>query len=201
MLASAVDIPLNADFEGGFAVDPAGVAANVARAAATGVAGLSIEDSTGDAAGPLYDFALAVERIAAARRARMTAGPDVILTARTEGFIAGAPDLAETIRRLNAFAEAGADCLYAPGLRNEADIAAVVSAVAPKPVNVLTPVGFPWRPWQAWGQAGERRRRAGARRLGRVSARGSRDRREGVFNEFAKAASGRELNALFASAT
>ena len=200
-LVSAVDIPLNADFEGGFAVDPAGVGANVARAAATGVAGLSIEDSTGDAAGPLYDFALAVERIAAARAALDAAGPDVILTARTEGFIAGAPDLAETIRRLTAFAEAGADCLYAPGLRNEADIAAVVSSVAPKPVNVLTP-GLSMA---TLASLGVRRVSVGgalARAAWGGFLRAAREIAEsGVFNEFAKAASGRELNALFASTT
>ena len=136
-IATAVDVPVNADFEGGFAVEPDGVAANVTRCIATGVAGLSIEDSTGDAANPLFDFALAVERIRAARRAIDASGVDVSLTGRSEGFIAGRPDLAETIRRLQAYAEAGADCLYAPGLRAESDIAAVVKAVAPKAVNAL----------------------------------------------------------------
>jgi 2-methylisocitrate lyase-like PEP mutase family enzyme len=199
VLAEAVDIPLNADFEGGFAVDPAGVAANVARAAATGVAGLSIEDSTGDAAAPLFEFALAVERIAAARSALNAAAPVVVLTARTEGFIAGAPDLAETIRRLNAFAEAGADCLYAPGLRSEADIAAVVKAVAPKPVNVLTGglsmdtlAGLGVRRVSVGG-ALARAAWGGFLRAAHEIA------EQGTFSEFAKAASGRELNALFAS--
>src|SRR5262249_31357609 len=102
----------------------------------------SIEDSTGDAAKPLYDFSLALERITAAREAIDRTGTGVLLTARSEGFIAGRPDLAETIRRLTAFAEAGADCLYAPGLRSMADIAAVVEAVAPKPVNVLASSDF-----------------------------------------------------------
>jgi len=141
-LAGAVDIPLNADFENGFADDPSGVAANVARAVKTGVAGLSVEDSTGDAAHPLYDFALAVERIASARAAIDASGSGVVLTARSEGFIAGRPDYDETVRRLSAYAAAGADCLYAPGLSQESQIGELVRAVAPKPVNVLT-LGLP----------------------------------------------------------
>jgi methylisocitrate lyase len=136
-IAASVPVPVNADFEGGFAADPDGVAANVALAAQTGVAGLSIEDSTGDRERPLVEFTLAVERIRAARRALDASGTGVLLTARSEGFIVGRPDLAETIRRLQAFAEAGADCLYAPGLRSIDDIGAVVSAVSPKPVNIL----------------------------------------------------------------
>jgi len=136
-LAAAVDVPVNADFEGGFAVEPGGVAANVALAVTTGIAGLSIEDSTGDAAQPLFERALAVDRIRAARRAIDASGTGVLLTARTEGFIVGRPDLAETVARLAAFADAGADCLYAPGLRTEVEIAAVVAAVAPCPVNLL----------------------------------------------------------------
>ncbi|MGD9906292.1 MAG: isocitrate lyase/phosphoenolpyruvate mutase family protein [Vicinamibacterales bacterium] len=141
-IAAAVDVPVNADFEGGFAVEPAGVAANVARAAITGVAGLSIEDSTGDAAAPLFAFDLAVERVRAAREALDAAGTGVLLTGRSEGFIVGRPDLAETIRRLVAYAEAGAECLYAPGIRTPEDIAAVVGAVAPRPVNVLAYTDF-----------------------------------------------------------
>ena len=136
-IAEGVDVPVNADFEGGFAIDPTGVAANVAAAAATGVAGLSIEDSTGNASDPLFDFSLAVERIRAARRAIDDSGSGVLLTARSEGFIVGRPDLPETIRRLTAYADAGADCLYAPGLRARGVIVAVVSAVAPRPVNAL----------------------------------------------------------------
>jgi methylisocitrate lyase len=141
-VAQSVDVPVNGDFEGGFATEPASVAANVSQAAATGVAGLSIEDSTGDAANPLFDFTLSVERVRAARRAIDESGTGVLLTARSEGFIVGRPDLAETIRRLSAFGEAGADCLYAPGIRAKADIAAVVGAVAPKPVNVLVGSDF-----------------------------------------------------------
>jgi 2-methylisocitrate lyase-like PEP mutase family enzyme len=136
-IANAVDVPVNADFEGGFAIEPDGVAANVTRCIATGVAGLSIEDSTGDPTNPLFDFALSVERVRAARGAIDASGVDVLLTGRSEGFIAGRPDLGETIRRLTAYAEAGADCLYAPGIRAESDMAAVVKAVAPKPVNAL----------------------------------------------------------------
>lgn len=141
-IAGAVSVPVNADFEGGFAVAPEGVAANVARAVTTGIAGISIEDSTGDAASPLFEFDLAVERIRAARAAIDASGTGVLLTGRSEGFIAGRPDLAETIRRLTAYGEAGAECLYAPGLRSMADVSAVVEAVAPKPVNVLVGSDF-----------------------------------------------------------
>ena len=136
-ISGAVNVPVNADFEGGFAVEPEEVARNVTAAATTGIAGLSIEDSTHDAASPLFDFALAVERIRAARRAIDQSGTGVLLTARSEGFIAGRPDLEETIRRLLAYAAEGADCLYAPGIRSMADLAKVVEAVAPKPVNAL----------------------------------------------------------------
>jgi 2-methylisocitrate lyase-like PEP mutase family enzyme len=141
-IAEAVEIPINADFEGGFAIEPADVAANVRLAAATGIAGLSIEDSTGDAAKPLFDLDLAIERIAAARRAIDESGTGIVLTGRSEGFIAGRPDLSETIRRLTAYAEAGADCLFAPGIRSKAEITAIVKAVSPKPVNVLVGSDF-----------------------------------------------------------
>jgi 2-methylisocitrate lyase-like PEP mutase family enzyme len=136
-IAGGVELPVNADFEGGFAVEPAAVGANVLLATGTGIAGLSIEDSTGDLARPLFDFGLAVERVRAARAAIDASGTGVLLTGRSEGFIVRRPDLGETIRRLTAYAEAGADCLYAPGLRTRDDIAMVVAAVAPKPVNVL----------------------------------------------------------------
>lgn len=141
-ISAAVRVPVNADFEDGFASDPITVAANVWAAVDTGIAGVSIEDSTGDAAQPLYEFALAVERIKAARKAIDDSGKGVLLTGRSEGFIAGRPDLAETIRRLIAYAEAGADCLYAPGIRAISDLSAIVSAVAPKPVNVLVGTDF-----------------------------------------------------------
>ena len=136
-IAGGVNVPVNADFEGGFAIEPEQVSANVAAATATGIAGLSIEDSTGDADNPLFDYTPAVERVRAARQAIDASGTGILLTGRSEGFIVGRPSLAETIRRLTAYAEAGADCLYAPGIRKQEDIVAVVNAVAPKPVNVL----------------------------------------------------------------
>lgn len=136
-IVASVDLPVNADFEGGFARDPDGVAANVKRATETGIAGLSIEDSTGDETEPLYQFDLAVERVRAARHAIDEAGTGVVLTGRSEGFVAGRPDIEETVRRLAAYAEAGADCLYAPRLDTVEQIEAVLEAVSPKPVNLL----------------------------------------------------------------
>lgn len=141
-IAGAVGVPVNADFENGFADDPHGVAVNVKLAAATGVAGLSIEDSTGDPGEPLYPFDLAVERVRAARQAIDESGTGVVLTGRSEGFVVGRPDLEETIRRLQAYAEAGADCLYAPRIETVEQVAAVVAAVAPKPVNLLINAPF-----------------------------------------------------------
>jgi len=135
-MTEATDVPLNADFENAFADDPDGVAANVARCIATGVAGLSVEDSPKDAT-PLYDLDTAVARIKAARAAVDRAGGDVVLTARAENFIRGVTDLDDVVRRLKAYAAAGADCLYAPGIRTREQIEAVVKAVAPKPVNFL----------------------------------------------------------------
>jgi 2-methylisocitrate lyase-like PEP mutase family enzyme len=136
-ITSAVDVPVNADFEGGYADDPEGVAESVELAAATGIAGLSIEDSTRDDGEPLYPFDLAVERVRAARRAIDESGTRLVLTGRSEGFIVGRPDLDETIRRLQAYAEAGADCLYAPLVETPDQVSAIVGAVAPKPVNLL----------------------------------------------------------------
>ena len=140
-LCNAVDLPVNADFEGGFAHKPEKVAVNVARAVATGVAGLSIEDSTGDQANPLYERAFAIERIKAARAAIDADNSGALLVGRCEAFLIGKPDLALVIDRLNAYAEAGADCLYAPGIRSKEHIAAVVKAVHPKPFNLL--IGSP----------------------------------------------------------
>ena len=154
-LAAAVPVPVNADFEGGFATSPDDVAKNVAAAATTGIAGLSIEDSTGDHSAPLYDFELAVDRIRAARAAIDRTAPGVLLTGRSEGFIAGRPDLAETIRRLTAYAAAGADCLFAPGIRGREQVAAIVTGVAPKPVNVL--VGGDWTTVAELAELGVRR--------------------------------------------
>jgi methylisocitrate lyase len=198
-IARAVRVPVNADFEGAFAVEPERVAENVARAAATGVAGLSVEDSTGDQAEPLFAFELALERIRAARAAIDASGRGVLLTARSEGFIRGRPDLTATLRRLRAFAESGADCLYAPGIRERADLEQVVRAVAPKPVNVL-----------AWdGATVADLERIGARR---ISVGGSLARaawtgflaaaeeisQKGTFTSLAGAVSGAALNGRFA---
>jgi 2-methylisocitrate lyase-like PEP mutase family enzyme len=137
-IVAATELPVNADFEAGYAHEPEGVAANVTRCIATGVAGLSIEDSTGDKDRPLYDLALGVERMRAARAAIDASGAGVLLTGRAECYLVGHEDpLKESIRRLEAYAEAGADVLYAPGPRKRDEIRAIVEAVAPKPVNVL----------------------------------------------------------------
>ena len=137
-IVSATDLPVNADFESGYAHEPEAVATNVSLCVETGVAGLSIEDATGDKSQPLYDLPLAVDRIRAARAAIDASSSDVLLTGRAECFLVNHPDpLREAIRRLEAYAEAGADVLYAPDLRSLDDIKAVVRAVAPKPVNVL----------------------------------------------------------------
>ena len=192
-LAHGVDLPLNADFENGFADIPEEVARNVALAVDTGVAGLSIEDYDQGKKG-LYDFGLAVERIAAARRAIGTSG--VLLTARSEGFLRGAPDMDETIRRLNAFATAGAECLYAPGLRDEAQIRQVIEGVAPRPVNILAP-GLPVATIAA---AGARRISVGGA-LARVAygaayAAAQEIAEQGAFGAFAKPP-GPSLNPIF----
>ena len=134
-VAAAVSVPVNADFEGGFAIEPERVAEHVKLAAATGIAGLSIEDSTGDESDPLYGFELAVERIRHFHVAVVGVGEGrgIVLTGRSEGFLWGRPDIDETARRLSAYAEAGADCLYAPRITTPAQIATLVAAVAPKP--------------------------------------------------------------------
>jgi len=143
-LCASTDVPVNADFEGGFAIDPEGVAANVTRDVGAGVAGLSIEDrsAAGDS-DPLLEFGLSIERIRGARAAIDATGLDVVLTARCEAYLVGQDQLQPTIRRLVAYAEAGADCLYAPGLKSKGDIRAVVAALAPRPVNLLA-VDFAW---------------------------------------------------------
>ena len=142
VIAAAVDVPVNADFKAGFAVDPEQVIVNVKLAAATGIAGLSIEDSTGDEAQPLHDFGLAVERVRAARQAIDESGTGIVLTGRSEGFVVGRPDIDETIRRLRAFAQAGADCLYAPRIDTVEHVAAIIAAVSPKPMNLLINAPF-----------------------------------------------------------
>jgi methylisocitrate lyase len=199
-MSAAVDVPVNADFEGGFATEPAGVAAHVLCATRTGIAGLSIEDSTGNPDQPLFDFPLAVERVAAARRAIDESGTGVLLTGRSEGFIAGRPDLTETIRRLIAYAEAGADCLFAPGLRRLDDIVAVVRAVAPKPVNVLASGDF--TTVAELTEAGVRRVSVGgalARSAWAGFLQAAREIAErGTFAALARATSPAELNGAFA---
>lgn len=198
-LSGSVDVPINADFEGGFAIEPEAVAVNVAAATVTGIAGLSIEDSTGDDANPLFDFTLAVERIRAARGAIDDSGTGIVLTGRSEGFISGRPDLKETIRRLSAYAEAGADCLYAPGLRSMSDITAVVNALAPKPVNVL--VGSDFTTVAALAEAGVRRISVGGA-LARAAWYGflmaAREiAHDGTFTSFANAVPFAEINGSF----
>ena len=143
-LCAATDIPVNADFEGGYAHDPEKVGENVALGVETGVAGLSIEDSTGDKDKPPYDLDMAVARVKAARKAIEKAGGDTFFTGRAECFLVGKPDIEETIARLKAYSNAGADCLYAPAIRTREHIERVVKAVAPKPVNLLMPgnLGF-----------------------------------------------------------
>jgi 2-methylisocitrate lyase-like PEP mutase family enzyme len=141
-IVAATDVPVNADFEGGFADEPEGVARNVQLCIDTGVAGLSIEDATGDDENPLYDFELAVKRVRAAREAIDRAGGEVVLTARSEGFIRGRPDMEETLRRVRAFKDAGADCIYTPGIKTREQIEAVVKAAAPKAVNFLNSGAF-----------------------------------------------------------
>lgn len=136
-VAAAVGVPVNADFEGGYAVEPDQVGEHVGQAAITGIAGLSIEDSSGDADDPLLDLDLSVSRIVAARRAIDASGTGLVLTGRSEGFVVGRPDLEETIRRLTAYADAGADCLYAPRIDQVDQVRAIVEAVSPKPVNLL----------------------------------------------------------------
>ncbi len=200
MIVEASDLPVNADFESGYADDPHPLADNVRRCIDTGVAGLSIEDSTGNAARPLYPFDLAVARIRAARDAIDRAGGDVLLVGRTEGFIRGAPDLAEAIRRLTAYAAAGADCLYAPGIHTREQIGAVVDAVAPKPVNVLIGGSMGLTVRDA-ADLGVRRISVGgglARAAWGGFIRAARGLAAGTFDGFADAVSGAELNRFFA---
>ena len=200
-LSAGVDLPINADFEGGFADEPEPVARNVTRAVATGIAGLSIENSTGKSDRPLYDDKLAVERIAAARAAIDATGSGVVLVARCEGFLVGEADLSRTIDRLVAFAEAGADCLYAPGITDRDRVRALVRAVAPKPLNVLMPK--PGLSVAELADLGVRRISVGGA-LARMAWAGflhcAREIAEkGSFADFAGAASGGELNKLFAN--
>lgn len=199
-LAEASDLPLNADFENGYAVDEAGVAESVTLAVEAGVAGLSIEDSTGRSDAPLFGIDAAVQRIRAARRAIDAAGGDTLLVGRAECFLIGRPDLDETITRLKAYANAGADCLYAPGLRTRGQIGAVVDALAPKPVNLL--IGWASELTLADIAALGVRRVSVGGALARAAWGGfMRAARmlveEGRFDAFADAAKGAELDAFF----
>lgn len=199
-LVAATDVPINADFEGGYAHDAAGVFESVKLAVATGVAGISIEDSTGDKGKPLYDIDTAVARLKAARRAIDETGGDTLLVGRAENFFAGVPDLDDTIARLKAYSNAGADCLYSPGVKTPEQIAAVVKAVAPKPFNLL--IG------NAIGITVKDAEKLGVRRIsvGGALARSAwggflramkEITEEGCFDEFSNAASGAELNKFF----
>ena len=199
-MAAATDVPLNADFEDGFADGPDGVAESVTRCVATGVAGLSIEDSPNDGKTPLYPFEVAVERVKAARAAIDRAGGDVVFTARAENFIRGVNDLDDAIRRLQAYAAAGADCLYAPGIRTREQIEAVVQAVAPKPVNFLNggAFGFTVSDLAAMGV----RRISVGGSLARVAMHAfiktaSEIAQEGKFDGFGGVVSNAELNKFF----
>jgi 2-methylisocitrate lyase-like PEP mutase family enzyme len=199
-LVDATALPVSADFENGFGADADAVGESVSLALATGIAGLSIEDSSGDAQAPLFPLADAVARIAAARRAIDAAGGEVLLVGRTEGYLWGRPDPGEAIERLQAYAAAGADCLYAPGLRSEDDIGAVVAAVAPKPVNLLV----------GWG-SDMTVARAAALGVRRISVGGALARsawagfmttareiaEQGSFGAFTQAVSGQALNTFF----
>ncbi|MBF6617487.1 MAG: isocitrate lyase/phosphoenolpyruvate mutase family protein [Candidimonas sp.] len=201
-LADAVDIPLNADFENGFSDDLEGMQENIVRCIETGVAGLSIEDVPQGEADGLYAFDVAVARIKAARAAIDGTGQPVLLTARTEGFIRGAPDIDETVRRLKAFADAGADCLYSPGINTREQIEATVQAVGGRAVNFLSggALGFTVN---ELAQLGVRRISVGGalarvamdaflRAAGQIAD-------EGVFDSFAGVVSNAELNRRFGS--
>jgi 2-methylisocitrate lyase-like PEP mutase family enzyme len=199
-MVEATDLPINADFEHGFSPDAAGLADSVRLAVETGVAGLSIEDSTGDASKPLFDFDTAIDRMRAARKAIDKTGSDTLLIGRAECFLVGQPDIEQTIARLKGYANAGADCLYAPGIRTAEHIAAVVAAVAPKPVNLL--IGF---------NADLGMPQIAALGVRRVSVGGALARaawggfmraakliiEQGKFDGFADAASGNALNTVF----
>ena len=204
VIVAATDLPVNADFEGGFAADPKGVGESVRMAIDTGVAGISIEDSTGNASDPLRNVEDAVARLRAARAAIDAAGGDTLLIGRAENFFVGRPDLDDTLARLKAYAGAGADCLYAPGIRSRKEIEAVVAAVAPKPVNLLigSTSEFTLQDIAAMGvrrvSVGGALARAawgGFLRAARTLA------QDGRFDGFANIPSGAELNAFFGKAS
>ena len=203
-IVAATPLPVNADFQNGHADEPERVAENVALCVATGVAGVSIEDSIPGESKGLYDFAFAVERVKAARRAIDQSGVPVVLTARCEAWLVGDADpLATSLKRLVAFADAGADCLYAPGVAELSQIEQIVKAVAPKPVNVLVHRADPNLTLAKLTDLGVRRISVGSA-LARVAwgafIRAAQEiATQGTFGAFADAASGVELNNLFRS--
>lgn len=198
-MVAATDLPVNADFENGFGDNPADVAQSVKLAIETGVAGLSIEDSTGNAESPLFPLEVAVERLEAARQAIDERGGDTLLIGRAENFFVGVPDMNDTLTRLKAYAAAGADCLYAPGIQTREQIKAVVAAVAPRPVNVL--IGSQSTlTLQDLAALGVRRVSVGgalARAAWGGFMRAAQSLANGRFDGFADAASGAQLNAQF----
>jgi 2-methylisocitrate lyase-like PEP mutase family enzyme len=201
-IVAATPLPVNADFQAGYADEPEGVAANVALCIATGVAGLSIEDATGDSASPLYEERLAVDRVRAARAAIDESGIPVVLTARCEAWLVGHPDPARVaLERLVAYAEAGADCLFAPGVRDPQEIAAMVKVVSPKPVNVLVSAPSGELSVSRLADLGVRRITVGsalARAAWGAFMRAARTiATEGSFDGLADAAPFSELNGLF----
>jgi 2-methylisocitrate lyase-like PEP mutase family enzyme len=203
LIVEATDLPVNADFESGFGDSPDEVAQSVMLAVETGIAGLSIEDSTGDPAAPLFPIEVAVERLKAARHAIDQSGGDTLLVGRAENFFAGVPDLDDAIARLKAYAEAGADCLYAPGISTREQIEAVVTAVAPKPVNVLIGSASEFT-LQDMAALGVRRVSVGgalARAAWGGFMRAAEALAHGRFDGLADAAPGARLNELFGAAT
>lgn len=198
-IVAATDLPVNADFESGFGATPADVAESVRLAVATGVAGLSIEDSTGDEAAPLFPIEVAVERMQAARRAIDETGGDTLLIGRAENFFAGKPDIDDAIARLKAYSAAGADCLYAPGIKTREHIEAVVRAVAPKPVNLLIG-GVSDSTLDQVAALGVRRVSVGgglARAAWGGFMRAAQGLVDGRFDGFKDAAAGNDLNGIF----
>ncbi|MFM0325300.1 isocitrate lyase/PEP mutase family protein [Caballeronia glebae] len=198
-IVEATDLPVNADFESGFGATPDEVAQSVKLAVETGVAGLSIEDSTGDASAPLFSLDVAVARMKAARRAIDASGGDTLLVGRAENFFAGKPDIDDAIARLQAYADAGADCLYAPGIKTREQIEAVVKAVAPKPVNLLIG-GVSEFTLSDVAALGVRRVSVGgglARAAWGGFTRAAQGLAEGRFDGFKDAAAGNDLNGIF----
>ncbi|BCQ27045.1 isocitrate lyase/phosphoenolpyruvate mutase family protein (plasmid) [Caballeronia sp. NK8] len=198
-IVEATDLPVNADFESGFGATPEEVAQSVKLAVETGVAGLSIEDSTGDAAAPLFPVDVAVARMKAARRAIDESGGDTLLVGRAENFFAGKPDIDDAIARLKAYSDAGADCLYAPGIKTREQIEAVVKAVGPKPVNLLIG-GVSEFTLSDVAALGVRRVSVGgglARAAWGGFIRAAQGLGEGRFDGFKDAAAGNDLNGIF----